>query len=347
MPAHSWQTEVMKPILPLISIVLACVTISPEARPDCLQGCLGTNNTRLGENTLAGLTSGFNNTAVGSNALSADTEGSGNTATGFIALLNNSTGFNNTAIGTYTLESNTRGSDNTGLGANALASNTKGEGNTATGTVALNHNTTGTNNMAAGFNALLNNTTGNNNIALGFSAGVNLSTGDNNIDIGNAGVAGEANTIRIGTTGTQSATFIAGIRETLIAGGIPIGVTADGQLGVRACSARFKENVKPMDKASEAILALRPVTFRYKKEIDAKAMAQFGLIAEEVEKVNPDLVARDGQGKPYTVRYESINAMLLNEFLKQHQKVEEQSHEIAELKAALKEIGSRLETNGL
>ena len=171
-----------------------------------------------------------------------------------------------------------------------------------------------------------NNTTGSNNIALGFNAGFNLTTGSNNIDIGNTGVAaGESNTIRIGTEGTQKATFIAGISGVTVAGGVGVIIDTNGHLGTVVSSARFKDEIKPMDKASEAILALQPVTFRYKKELDPDGIPQFGLVAEQVEKVNPDLVARDEQGKPYTVRYEAVNAMLLNEFLKEHRKVEEQA----------------------
>src|SRR5207248_2521104 len=155
---------------------------------------------------------------------------------------------------------------------------------------------------------LRTNNTGNNNIALGNSAGSNLTTGSDNIDIGNAGVFGEGNTIRIGTVGTQTATFVAGIRGTPITGGTEVGVNGSGQLGVRASAGRFKEAIQPMDKTSEAILALKPVTFRYKKELDPKGVAQFGLVAEDVAKVNPDLVVTDDQGKPFTVRYEEVNA---------------------------------------
>jgi len=206
----------------------------------------------------------------------------------------------------------------------ALESNTTGSSNTATGALTLDSNATGSNNTANGFFALLSNTTGSNNIALGYSAGQNLTTGSNNIDIGNGGVAEEAGIIRIGTIGTQTATFIAGIRETLLPRGVAVavGITADGQLGVRASSARFKEAIKPMDKASEAIFSLQPVTFRYKKALDPTALPQFGLVAEQVAKVDPDLVARDAEGKPFTVRYDEVNAMLLNEFLKEHRKVE-------------------------
>ena len=180
--------------------------------------------------------------------------------------------------------------------------------------------------------ALFFNTSGSKNIAIGLAAGANLTTGNNNIDVGNNGVGGESNTIRIGTQGTQTATFIAGIRGTPITGGIPVGVNSSGQLGVAPSSQRFKQNIQPMDKVSEALFALKPVTFRYKKEIDPAGTPQLGLVAEEVEKVNPDLVARDDEGKPYTVRYDAVNAMLLNEFLKEHRKVQEQEATITELK---------------
>ena len=164
---------------------------------------------------------------------------------------------------------------------------------------------------------------------------LHLTTGSNNIDIGNVGVAGETNTIRIGTVGTQTDTFIAGISGATVPGGVAVIVDANGHLGTMVSSARFKDEIKPMDKASEAILALKPVTFHYKQELDPKGIPQFGLVAEEVEKVNPDLVARDDQGKVYTVRYEAVNAMLLNEFLKEHRKVQEQEATLAQLKSTL------------
>ncbi len=154
---------------------------------------------------------------------------------------------------------------------------------------------------------------------MGAKAGVNLTTGDNNIDIGNPGVRDESNTIRIGTQGTQTKTFIAGISDAAI-GGMEVRVNQNGRLGIEPSSKRFKEGIKPMDKASGVLLALRPVTFHYKPEIDPEGIPQFGLVAEEVEKVNPDLVVRDKEGKPYTVRYDQVNAMLLNEFLKEHRK---------------------------
>src|SRR5438309_7919278 len=180
----------------------------------------------------------------------------------------------------------------------------------------------GGNNTAQGYQALYTNTTGSNNIAVGNSAGVNLTTGSNNIDIGNAGVAGESGKIRIGKQGTQNSAFIAGIFGVTMTGS-PVVVNSSGKLGVSGTSSiRFKEAVKPMEKASEAILALKPVTFRYKEEIDPEGIPQFGLVAEEVERVNPDLITRDEAGKPAAVRYEAVNAMLLNEFLKEHRQVQ-------------------------
>jgi trimeric autotransporter adhesin len=181
-------------------------------------------------------------------------------------------------------------------------------------------------------NALLNNR-GSNNIAVGSQAGSNLTTGSNNIDIGALGGAGEANTIRIGKLGTQTRTFIAGIRGVTVPSGVGVIVGSNNQLGTVQSSKRFKEAIKPMDKASEAILALKPVTFRYKKELDPDKIPQFGLIAEEVEKVNPGLVARDEEGKIMSVRYEAVNAMLLNEFLKEHQKVQGLEATLAQLKS--------------
>ena len=236
---------------------------------------------------------------------------------------------------------------NTVLGDDALINNTTGgNNNTANGAGALLSDTTGSDNTAIGFNALLNLTNGNNNIALGSNAGFRIANDSNNIVIGNPGVNGTSNAIRIGNV-THVATFIAGISGAPAPGGVGVMISSKGKLGTIASSKRFKDNILPMDKASEAILALKPVTFRYKKELDPDGIPQFGLVAEEVEKVNPDLVARDEQGKPYTVRYEAVNAMLLNEFLKEHRKVEQQrkdfeaalaqqQKEIEALSAALK-----------
>ena len=153
-------------------------------------------------------------------------------------------------------------------------------------------------------------------------------------------MAGESNTIRIGKTGVQKTTYITGIRGATVAGGVTVMVDGSGHLGTITSSARYKDAIKPMDKASEAILALQPVTFRYKHELDPEGIPQFGLVAEQVEKVNPDLVARDDQGKPYTVRYEAVNAMLLNEFLKEHRKGQEQDARIEAQEATITELKS-------
>jgi hypothetical protein len=294
----------------------------------------GGRNTANGDSALYSNTEGFYNTANGFDALFSNTGGSFNTANGDSALLSNTTGSLNTANGDSALYHNTTGSDNTANGDNALASNTTGNNNTAIGEEALLNNTTGSNNTAIGISALANNT-GSSNIALGVSAGFNHTTGSNNIDIGNLGVAGKSNVIRIGTNGTQKNAYIAGISGVTVAGGVGVIIDSNGHLGTVVSSERFKDAIKPMDKASEAILGLQPVTFRYKHELDPEDIPQFGLVAEQVEKVNPDLVARDDQGKPYTVRYEAVNAMLLNEFLKEHRKVEERGRKLQDQESAI------------
>jgi len=295
----------------------------------------GSNNTANGVEALLDNTKGSNNTATGIVALAFNTTGNANTATGFAALQQNTTGGANTATGGGALSSNTTGLFNTATGVSTLVNNTSGNVNTATGASALQSNTTGFDNTAEGVNALLNSTTGSNNIALGANAWSRLTTGSNNIDIGALGVAGESNTIRIGRVGLQKAAYMQGISGATVARGVTVIVDTTGRLGTVVSSERFKEEIKPMDKASEAILSLQPVTFHYKHELDPEGIPQFGLIAEQVEKVNPDLVARDAEGKVYTVRYEAVNAMLLNEFLKEHRKVQR-------LEAALAAVNERL-----
>ena len=286
-PLTQPKNTTMLPVL--IALTLACSALAPQARAVCQEGCNTSNaNTFLGDD----------------------------------ALVNNTAGNNNSAIGAGALSSNTTGNNNSAIGAGALSSNTTGNDNTANGIGALINNTAGDDNTANGFGALVSNTTGRNNIAIGSYAGVNLTTGNNNIDIFDRGLAEEANTIRIGKQGIHRSTFIGGISKATVPTGVAVIVDATGHLGTTTSSARFKEDIKPMDKASDAILALKPVTFRYKPELDPRGVPQFGLVAEEVEKVNPDLVARDDEGKPYTVRYEAVNAMLLNEFLKEHRNVE-------------------------
>jgi Chaperone of endosialidase len=323
------RSTILMAILP----VLACFAFLPGARAICNEGCGSNFNTFEGDNALIANTTGAGNTAFGWGSLSANTDGPFNTAVGGGALIFN-TGDSNTAVGAAALLLNTVGSQNVAVGTDALVFNDDGADNTAIGWFALFENTTGGVNTAIGAEALSSNTTGFNNIALGFAAGDSLTTGDDNIDIGNEGVAGDMGTIRIGTDGTQTRTFIAGISGAVVSG-TGVVVNASGQLGVAASSARFKDEIKPMEKASEVVLALQPVTFRYKKEIDPERTPQFGLVAEQVAKVSPDLVIRNADGKPYAVRYEAVNGMLLNEFLKDHKKAEEEQATIAELKSTV------------
>ena len=340
----------------LISLVFVCLVLSPVARgQDGTLGSPNNGNTAEGFKALNSLTTGVNNTAVGNGALSSDTDGFGNTAVGAFALESNTDGFGNAATGTVALFSNTTGFRNTAMGRRTLVLNTTGVLNTATGANALEDNTTGNYNTANGVCALCGQTTGNLNIALGVGAGENLTTEDNNIDIANLGVAGDANTIRIGeptavtepvfgvTLPAHTATFIAGIYGKTASGGTAVYINSSGRLGTLTSSARFKQDIHSMDNASEAILALQPVTFRYKQELDPKGIPQFGLVAEQVEKVNPDLVVRDAEGKAYSVRYEAVNAMLLNEFLKEHRTVQELKKEIAALTATVQKVSAQVE----
>ena len=325
----------------LIPLALACFAFLSGAQAICNEGCGSNFNTFEGENALIANT-GAGNTAFGWSSLFTNTSGPFNTAVGAGALVFNN-GDSNAAVGAAALLLNTVGSQNVAIGTDALVVNDSGSDDTAIGWFALFANTSGGVNTAVGAEALSNNTTGFNNIALGFAAGDLLTTGDDNIDIGNEGVADEAGTVRIGTDGTQTRTFIAGISGVVVSGAGVV-VNASGQLGVASSSARFKEAIKPMDKSSEAILALKPVTFRYKCELDPEGIPQFGLVAEEVEKVNPDLVARDEQGKPYTVRYEAVNAMLLNEFLKEHKAFVEEQRKVQDQATSIAALQKQVET---
>jgi hypothetical protein len=326
----------------------------------------GMYNTAVGYFSLDNNRTGSFNTAVGAGALFANL-GDQNTATGAAALLNNTTGTLNVANGEAALFFNTTGLSNTAVGSSALLRNTAANAGTAVGDNALINNITGDNNTAVGFNALQSNTegtrntaigvgallrsTGNDNIAMGAGAGTLLTVGNNNVYVSNLGVATEDNTIRIGNPQVHTASFIAGINGA--DEGSPTAVfinTTTGQLGTTppASSRRFKADIKPMDNTSEAILALKPVTFEYKS--DTNGRPQFGLIAEEVAKVNPALVLPDKEGKPYTVRYEAVNAMLLNEFLKAHRRMEEQDATIARqqkqidaLAAGLNKVSTQVE----
>ncbi len=280
----------------------------------------GTANTANGFSALKANTRGDRNTANGALALFTNVIGNENTATGYAALLFNR-GSGNTANGVAALYNNATGDNNTAIGQRALYDNLNGSRNTANGDRALSNNTTGNSNTAEGFQALGANTTGSYNIALGRDAGRHVTTADDVICIGTVGAD------------VSHSCYIGNIFDQPSPSGLAVFVNRDGKLGTIMSSMRFKEDIKPMDKASEAILALQPVTFRYKKDFDSTGTAQFGLVAEDVAKVNPDLVVRDKEGKPYSVRYDQVNAMLLNEFLKEHRKVEQLTKDF-ELKVA-------------
>src|SRR6266576_660525 len=303
-----------------------------------LQNNISPNNTAAGFGALTSNTTGDSNTAVGSQALASNTQGGGNTAVGGNALASN-LGAGNSAFGIGALQAKQLGGLNTAMGDNALFSLTglsamNSNNNTALGALALFSLTAGDSNTAVGLEAGQHLTTGNSNTIMGFQAGTNLTTGAGNIYIASPGAASESNTIRIGNA--QVATFIAGING--VDEGSPTAVfinTTTGQLGTipPPSSRQYKKEIKPMDKVSETILALKPVTFHYKS--DHAGTPQFGLIAEEVAEVNPDLILRDNKGDVYSVRYDAVNAMLLNEFLKEHRKVQEQEAMIAQLKSTL------------
>lgn len=293
-------------------------------------------NTAVGANTLGSNTTGTDNTAIGAGAMFFNTMGQDNTATGLSALITNTTGNENTATGAFALEENTSGADNTATGVRAMMFST-GNDNTATGVDALQGNTTGGSNTAIGGVALGANTTGSNNIAVGFDAGDNLTTGSNNIDIFDAGVAGESNTMRIGTQGTQTDTYIAGVFGTpKIKKACEVVVEKTGLIGCVKSSARYKRDIRDMGDASDKLMKLRPVTFTYKA--DSTGIQQYGLIAEEVEKVYPELVIDDADGKAETVAYQVLPAMLLNEVQKERRDSERKSAQIATLSAQVAEM---------
>jgi Chaperone of endosialidase len=308
-------------------------------------------NTAEGQNALLSLTTGSFNTAVGFFSLKSDIAGQfntaigagvlvansgdpsqfrgiSNTATGAGALLSNSTGSRNTATGAFALLQNTTGFTNTANGEGALFNNTSGGGNTAVGDVALNENSTGSFNTAMGSGALLV-AGGNSNTAVGAGSGGNVVGANNVICIGQ-GVAG---------ANVNDSCYIGNIWNQP-GGSQAVYVNSDGKLGALVSSRRFKDNITPMDHLSEVIYALKPVSFRYKPEIDPTRPVSFGLVAEDVEKVNPDLVVRDTEGKPYSVRYDQVNAMLLNEFLKEENKVEDQECRIQEQQVAIMEAAT-------
>ncbi|MBS0658268.1 MAG: tail fiber domain-containing protein [Verrucomicrobia bacterium] len=275
---------------------------------------------------------GNTNVGVGTEALSSLTTGRGNTGVGHSALQVNTTGIYNTAVGGEAAAGTTTGSGNTAIGLNALHANATGGNNVAVGDFALNL-ASNSGNVAIGSVAAGNLTTGSGNIVLGAFAGNNFTTESNNIVIANAGVSGDSGVIRLGTGGTHTRAFLAGVSGVTSSGGAAVFVDASGQLGTVTSSRRFKDDIRDMGEASEALLALRPVTFRYKPELDPAGLPQAGLIAEEVAEVNAALVVRDAQGVIQTVRYEQVNAMLLNEFLKDHRRLAAQAAELRALQA--------------
>jgi hypothetical protein len=337
----------------------------------------GTANTALGYHALHDITDSSENTAIGSNALSVATAGP-NTAIGGYSLNFNTTGFNNTAVGDYSQYSTTTGHDNTSIGYKALEGNTTQSFNTAVGSFALVSGN-GSDNVAIGYSALGGGgnqnvaigeyalSSGNQNVVVGYQAfqfvggngniGIGWAVGgqlagqapQNLIYIGTRGVSGENNAIRIGDSGVQTSAFVAGISGVTVPDGVDVVINSSGQLGTLTSSARYKEAIRPMADTSKVVLGLRPVSFSYKKTLDPAESPQFGLVAEEVEKVDPDLVVRDNSGQPYSVRYQAVNAMLLNEFQKEHRALEQrtaiiksQEEKIEQLEAALGRLESTL-----
>jgi hypothetical protein len=342
-----------------IALVLACLALCPMARavvpaPD---GGYPNFNTAEGSNALKNLTTGVGNAAVGWFSLFSNTDGSFNTALGAGTLLsdvgdqNTGFGIQNTAIGALALFSNATGSQDTATGALALLSNTTGVGNmangysalysnttgffnSATGADSLANNTTGAYNTANGYQALGSNTTGYFNTALGHAAGANITTGDGNVCIG---------AMVYGVDGVNDTTWIGNVYDSVTTAR-QVYVNADNKIGTLSSSRRFKNQIKPMDKISESLFALKPVTFRYNKDVDPSQALSFGLIAEDVAQVSPELITRDEQGKPQTVRYEAVNAMLLNEFLKEHRKLETQTRKIDDQEARIAQQQREIQT---
>ena len=370
-PGYSWSMEsTMKSEITLSLLVIFSLSPITQAVSPAPDGGYPGGNTAEGQNALFSLTGGTFNTAVGFLSLKSDAKGQfntaigagallanvgdqstgagvENTATGAGALLNNTTGCCNTADGAFALFSTTNSAENCAVGVNALFSNIEandnsafgyhalisdtGAGNTAVGAYCLGNNTTGVLNTAVGLFALAT-TTGSQNIALGYLAGGNVTTADNVICIG-AQAFGE---------NVSNSCYIANISNQP-GGAQAVYVNAEGKLGFQVSSQRFKDDIKPMGQASEVIYGLKPVSFRYKPEIEPTRPIGFGLIAEEVQKISPDLVTHGTDGKANSVRYDQVNAMLLNEFLKAHCKIEEQQKQIEALTAQLKQQAAQIQ----
>ena len=352
----------------LIMLTLLCFTLLPKAQAvsppppggypnfttaagdHALQALtLGVGNTAIGTFSLFSVTTGSFNTAVGAGSLDLNV-GDSNTATGAAALLFNTTGTENTAVGTAALEFNNSGNVNSAFGALALISNT-GSNNTAIGDRAMLNNVSGGSNTAVGQAVMLNNHTGNANIAIGVQALGNNDSGNGNIVLGNvagSGITTANNVICIGLGGANvdNRTYIANINTTTVSGGGTDTVTVDlstGLLGHLSSSRRYKEEIQPMNNSSETLYRLKPVTYRFKKEIDTSQSLDYGLVAEDVAAIDPNLAIRDGKGQIEAVRYTAINAMLLNEFLKEHKKVEDLEGTVASLVTTVKEQAAQIQ----
>ena len=286
---------------------------------------VGIENTFLGRNAGNSTMSGEFNTGIGTSALASNTAGSQNVAVGFSALLQNNSGGANTAVGSRALFGNTSGNSNVAVGISALFENDSGGAN-----------------IAIGYSALANNTSGGFNIAIGTSAGTNISTGSNNIYMGNGGFNNESNTIRIGDGNVHTLAVMGGIFGGSTAGGTPVLVNPGGRLGTTTSSRRFKEDIRAMGEESNGLMELRPVTFKYKSEIDPTGLAQYGLIAEEVAEVYPELVVYGRDGQAHAVRYDLVNAMLLNEVQKQHRAIEDQEKKIELQNQIIESLQARL-----
>ena len=351
-------------ILSVLVSLAVCQQMQAQDTPD--PGSVGPFNTADGDHALFSNTSGFANSAFGWYALFADTDGSfntaigagaldlnngtENTAVGVAALLLNSTGSDNNAVGSTALEFNSTGFFNNAVGRGALQSNVDGSQNNAMGDLALTSNVSGSFNTAIGDDALFS-ATSDSNVGVGDEAGSGITTGSNNTCIGAGAGAGIVDGSDIIAIGTPAAGIFANFGPTCFIGGInePTGdpgstvavlIDSNNNLGTSASTRRVKHDIKPMDKASEVILALKPVTFKY--NYDVKNTPCFGLVAEDVAEVDRDLVVLDKEGRPKTVRYEQVNAMLLNEFLKEHKKVEEQQASISQLKGEMQTMVAQL-----
>ena len=322
--------------IPLLAVCFLLSAIAQAVSPTPDGGYPGFN-TAEGFNALFSLTTGAWNTGIGAQALYSNSTGSRNTAIGVSALLNHKTNNYNNAVGAFALKGNVNGNANNAVGDQALYSNTTGSYNIGVGDDALLRNINGSNNTGVGAAALYQDTAGSNNTALGWAAGINLTSGSGNVYIGASvgGVASENNTTRIRN-----------ITSTPQNSGVLVTVDSvnGNRLGyvVNVSSQRYKEDIAPIERSSEALFALKPVKFRYKQQVDPDRAERFGLIAEDVERINPDLVVRDSEGKPNTVRYESIDALLLNEFLKEHHKVQDLEDKIAQQQKEMKVLTAQL-----